>query len=238
MPDSLPPSLTAFPNSEAYIRTVLADADYDPLPFEQSFSRCKNCKGMCCYHGAHLNDEEAAFVQAVADQERDYFASKGIELPEQVVIEGTWRGKSSGKKTALKPWNYQERLPNFPQHWDNTACVFLTQEGWCGLQLYSEDCGKHKWFAKPLTCWLHPINFPETGGLTVYGKENDPTVYEDYAGFNTVTECGRPDPCGAPAYETLREELEFLGAIVGRDFYSEIKQALVGEDSKHPVHTR
>ena len=221
--------LTAFPNSESYLKEVLEETDYDPLPFEQKFSRCTDCKGMCCYHGAPLNEEEAEFLQSVADQERDYFASKGIELPEKVVIEGVWRGEPSGLKTAVRQWDYKERLPHFPKHWDNTACVFLNKEGWCGLQMYSNDCGKHKWFAKPLTCWLHPINFPDDGGMTVYGKEDDPTMYDDYPGFNTVTGCGKPDACGAPAYEVLRDELDFLGKIVGRDFYGEIKNALTGK---------
>ncbi len=231
MSDTPPPPpnspLTAFPGSEIYLKEVLAEADYDPLPFETKFSRCQNCHGMCCYHGAHLNDEEAAFVQAVADQEREYFATKGIDLPQTVVIDSVWRGEPCGKKTALKNWDYRERLSDFPEHWDNTACVFLNREGLCGLQMYSNDCGKHKWFAKPFTCWLHPIGFPETGGLTVYDSARDPTCFDNYPGFTTVTLCGRPDACGQPAYETLREELEFLGTIVGRDFYNEIKKTFV-----------
>lgn len=215
-------SLTAFPESEAYLRENLADIALETAPFARKISRCSACKGMCCYHGAHVNDEEAAFVQAVADQERDYFESLGLELPEEVIIEGVWRGEPSGKKTALKPWDYRERLPWFPAHWDNTACVFLTREGFCGLQLYSNDCDRHKWFAKPFTCWLHPITFPEDGGMTVYGPEDDPTIYDDYPGFNTVTHCGRPDLNGQPAYEVLRDELDFLGQIVGRDFHTEL----------------
>jgi hypothetical protein len=79
--------------------------------------------------------------------------------------------------------------------------------------------GKHPWFYKPLTCWLHPINVsPER--ITLYDEKTDPYRFPDYDGYLSRTFCGRTMSLGRPAYEVLRPELEFLGRILGRDFAS------------------
>jgi hypothetical protein len=170
----------------------------------------------------HLTQEQADVIRAIVDVNREYFASLGIDLPDEVVVEGVWRGEPSGLKTALKVWNYREKVAGFPSHWDNTACVFLSPEGYCGLQIYSQDMGMHPWYYKPLTCWLHPINFPEAGGITIYNKGNDPTIHPDYPGFNVVTLCGKSFDDGEPAKVVFEDELKFLGEIVGRDFTAEL----------------
>jgi len=218
--------LTAFPESENSLREALEEAPIFVETFKQPMKRCDSCKGMCCYHGAHINEEEAAFIRSVAKQEKEYFKGIGVELPEEVVINGEWRGEASGLKTALKPWNFNETVEDFPTHWENTACVFLTPEGYCGLQVYSKDCGLHPWWAKPMICWLHPVNFPQDGGIAVYDKESDPTIYEDYPGFNIYTRCGGCHADGDPAYQVLEDELSFLGNIVKRDLNAEIREAV------------
>lgn len=183
---------------------------------------------MCCYHGAHVNEEQAQVLQRLAQEEGAYFASIGVVLPETVIVEGHWRGQPSGGKTALKPWGFRALVEGFPAHWEETACVFLTPEGYCGLQALAASKGLHPWYFKPFTCWLHPIVIPEDCGIMIYEESNDPTIYPDYPGFNTVTPCGALAPEGLPAHEVLAPEIAFLGAMLGRDLLGEIREALNG----------
>lgn len=221
-----PAPITAFPCSEEGVRQTHGEMPVDAQSFTRKISQCKNCRGMCCYHGAHLNDEQAEVVRELAKSEREFFASMQIELPEEVVVDGYWRGEPSGLKTAVKQWDNREQVPGYPEHWDNTACVFLNPDGYCGLQALSVERGKHPWFYKPFPCWLHPLAVPEEQPICVWGEDNDPSVYEDYAGFNTVTWCGRTDECGSPAYMTLHYEIEFLGHMLGRNLHAEIREGL------------
>ena len=82
--------------------------------------------------------------------------------------------------------------------------------------------GKHPWYYKPFTCWLHPIKLSESG-IRLYDETSDPNKLPNYDGFVVRTFCGRTEAGGRPAVEVLKEELEFLGKLIGRDLIAEVQ---------------
>jgi hypothetical protein len=72
-------------------------------------------------------------------------------------------------------------------------------------------------------------------GVRLYDEHSDPNILPNYDGFVVRTHCGRTEPNGLPAVEVLKEELTYLGKLLGRDLLSEIEAALgPDEDRRHP----
>jgi hypothetical protein len=213
--------LTAFPETEEWLRNNCASAELDVLAFQRHISRCElsSCRGMCCYDGVYVDSGTADTLQQIAQARTEEFHDFGVTLPSIVVTEGVWRDQSTGLKTATKFNDFSSKVGDFPDHFDDTSCVFRCDDGKCSLQTLGMKDAKYRWFYKPLTCWLHPISVsPER--ITVYDEKTDPYRFPDYDGFLSRTFCGRTVPLGRPAYVVLRPELEFLGRIMGRDLTS------------------
>jgi hypothetical protein len=214
-------SLTAFPREELRLRHSHADAPVAAATFDRPLARCDlgHCRGMCCYDGIFLEPEVAAMLPRLARDEAAFFAGLGLRLPDQVVVDGEWRGQVRGPKTAVAPRPLSQTVPGFPRHFHDTACVFATADGRCGLQLLSVARGRHPWFYKPFGCWLHPITLWYEGRacIGVEDERTDSCRLPGYDGFLTATFCGQTAPSGRPAREVLREELAFLGAILQRE---------------------
>jgi hypothetical protein len=127
------------------------------------------------------------------------------------------------RKTATRAAAAGELAADFPPHFAATRCVFLDREHRCLLQRLALAAGRHPWFWKPVSCWMHPLQLRPAAVpdgppvLTVLGPADDPD------GFASCTPCGRPDPGGSPAREVLAEELGFLQALAGRDFAGELQ---------------
>ncbi|MGK7929427.1 MAG: hypothetical protein AB4290_30000 [Spirulina sp.] len=194
---------------------------------------------MCCYEGTFLTEEDAEILQNIAEREASFFTSIGFDLPEQVIIDyphyqkhemstHEWQGVLEHKATAVKPVKFSSFLDSFPEHFDDTACVFLTDLGQCGLQILAEAKGLHPWYYKPFVCWLHPIAItPLTDNnvlIQLPNSKNDPHRWGNFLGYTPYTFCGTTRPRGEAAFMILKKELKFLGEIVDRDFEKEIKQ--------------
>ena len=125
-------------------------------------------------------------------------------------------------------------MSGFPDHFSDTACVFHLDDGRCGLQVLSVARGRHPWHYKPTGCWLHPLTtaYDNVPGLGLHDNRTDPCQARAYPGFITSTLCGQSEEQGAPAYEVLREELDFLGKIAGRDLYAETVGAATQSDRR------
>lgn len=208
------------------LRRRLIRGCVDSGSFRRRLARCDlaACRGMCCYDGVYVSQESAAVISAIATKHGDFLAGLGMELPGQVIVEGEWAGKKSGLKTAVRPRAFSQTVEGYPKHFADTACVFLTAEGLCALQLLSEHLGHHPWYYKPVKCWLHPITVDGGGPsvLILHSQKTDPYRLPHYDGFVSTIFCGRTCLEGEPAYTVLAEELAFLSRIVGRDLLAEV----------------
>jgi hypothetical protein len=230
------PSLTAYPQAEAALRTQLANAPVASTTLKRPLARCElsHCGGMCCHDGIYLENDEPAVLTELAEREAEFFHSLGLELPERVVVHGEFREMVSGPRTALVPRVWRGRVQNYPAHFEDTACCFLTEDGRCGLQVLSVARGKHRWYYKPIGCWMHPLTMdcepaPSIGLHTI---QTDPYRLPGYEGFVSRTFCAHSCESGPPASETLQEELTMLGVILGRDLMQEISAQESSKESR------
>ena len=76
----------------------------------------------------------------------------------------------------------------------------------------------------PISCWLLPIKISNSE-IHLYDYTSDPFRFPDYDGFVSCTSCGQTSPCGLPAAEVLKPELEFLGQLLHRDLINEVNVA-------------
>lgn len=148
-----------------------------------------------------------------------------VNMPVQAIIAS--RGGRS-LKTATRDAKPVELAMDYPEHFPKTRCVFLDKEGRCRIQMHSVRQGRHPWFDKPLTCWIHPLVILPVSGdrsrplLTLVNEANDPQKTDNYRGFASCTHCGRLDKRGKKARQVLAAELEMLGLISGRDILGEL----------------
>jgi hypothetical protein len=225
------PPLTAYPATESALRAAMADAPLDHESFERPLSRCalERCHGTCCSEGVYLNAEVAATVRNLLRREAETFRSLGMERPEEAVVEELAYGARS-VRTALKPKPFRALVPDYPAHFPETACAFLLGGARCALQVAAQARGLHPWHYKPLACWLHPVSIsPE--GIRLHARASDPYG----GGWTSETHCGRTEPCGRPAREVLRAELEFLGGILGRDLLAADGVPTPARDARRPT---
>ena len=218
-------ALTAYPADEANLRRRMTGGSVDADSFKRLVARCEisTCRGMCCYDGVYVSPESAAVIEGLAIEQAAFFAGLGLRLPGRVIVEGTWRWKMGGLKTAVRLHAFSTTVKAFPSHFTDTACVFLTQGGHCSLQLLSIHLGRHPWYYKPMKCWIHPITLESDtrSVLLLHNERTDPYRLPGYDGFVSQIFCGRRRPDGAPASAVLAEELIFLSRIVGRNLLAE-----------------
>ncbi|MBT8044160.1 MAG: DUF3109 family protein [Verrucomicrobiae bacterium] len=218
---------TAYQRTAEVLRDQLREALIDHESFDQKVKACEleRCRATCCHDGVYLSDEEAEGVRAMVNEHAEQLAGYGLTLPDDPVVE-TRGGRSV--KTATRNADQGELADDFPEHFPKTRCVFLDREGRCGIQRLSVEQGRHQWFDKPLTCWIHPILIMLANRhrarplLTLVSPENDPQKREGYPGFSSCTHCGRPDADGKKARQVLAAELEMLGRLSGRDILGEL----------------
>ncbi|MGD1979902.1 MAG: DUF3109 family protein [Akkermansiaceae bacterium] len=177
---------------------LLVEAAIDHEAFEQRLALCDltKCRATCCHDGVILSREEADLIGEGVEEETS----------------GRWRTR----RVAATP---DDLANDFPDHFPKTRCVFLDDEHRCQWQLKAVDEGRHPWFYKPTSCWMHPLVVEQRHGrpvLTILSRE------WDEAGFASYTPCGRAEETGVPARECLKAELEMLREISGRDFYGEL----------------
>lgn len=192
---------TAFPETALALAQSLAEAAVDHGAFETPLAVCQlnKCRATCCHDGVILSDEEAGIL-----------AQKGRGIVE--LSDGRF-------KTATVSADSSELAEDFPAHFPKTRCVFLDEEHRCQWQLKAVSEGKHPWYYKPTSCWLHPLLLKRENDrplLTILTRDRD------QAQFASFTPCGKAAEDAAPAREALGMELKMLGEISGRDFYREL----------------
>ncbi len=218
---------TVYQKTAEVLREQVREALLDHDAFEQKVRACEleRCRATCCHDGVYLSQEEVEGIKKLLAENAEQFASYGLTLPEEPIIE-TRGGRSM--KTAIRGAEPDELADDFPRHFPKTRCVFLDKQGRCGIQRLSMEQGREPWFDKPLTCWIHPIVILPVSEersrplVTLVSPENDPQKTEEYPGFASCTHCGRLDEGGKKARQVLAAELEMLGEIAGRDILGEL----------------
>lgn len=205
---------TAFPATTRALRAAAGDAPFDAASFERPLSPCAlgRCHGTCCAEGVYLNPEAAAVVRTLERRHRAFFAAAGLDTSTPLVVEEPEAAGPPSVRTALRAKPFHALVADYPFHFPDTACAFLTPDARCGLQLLAAHEGRHPWHYKPLACWLHPISL-SPAGIRLHDPASDPYP----GGFTTATPCGRTDPAGRPAREVLGAELAYLGEVLGRE---------------------
>jgi hypothetical protein len=222
-------AIAAYEETIEWLGEVVSGMELDIAALQRPLRRCQleKCGGTCCYDGAYLGSEEADVIRGVAGDSRADFERLGLDLPDQVIVFGSWQGSLAGPKTATRPTAMRERVSDYPAHFPQTSCVFLLEDARCSLQVIAQERDLPPWFYKPVTCWMHPLTMEgiEEGKpiLTLHDERNDPQRSEGYDGFVSHTHCGRTCEGGESAFRILEDELCFLGGLAGRDLIAEIE---------------
>jgi hypothetical protein len=215
-------SLIAFGQLEKELRRQVREARLDHEAFQMPLKVCEltRCRATCCHDGVYLSDEEAVVVAGQVDEKSDLLANYGWHR-------SSWMETRDGRtKTRTIEAGEGGLATDFPAHFPRTRCVFLDEEHRCVLQRLAVDEGRHPWWWKPVSCWLHPLLLRHAADgrplLTLARPEGDPAAREGYPGFGSHTPCGMERADGIPAWQALRGELELLGRIGGRDLVTEL----------------
>lgn len=212
---------SVFSDDIQYLQQILTDVDFNANAFQRRISQCdlKDCKGSCCYDGIYLSEESAATILKLSVEKASFFKSIGLKLPKSVIVQGNYHDQFSGPKTATRPHPFSSIASNHPRHFNDTACVFMLDDGRCSLQVLGESENKHRWHYKPVDCWLHPIYIDDQDDLctvTLPDEDTDPYRTSDYPGYTCFTQCGRTDQSGDKAIDVLKEEIACLSKLRGR----------------------
>ena len=192
---------TAFRETAVSLSVALIEAAVDHEEFEMPLAVCQltKCRATCCHDGVILSEEEARVL-----------GGEGEDI---------LRLSDGRLKTRAVDASEPELAEDFPDHFPRTRCVFLDSEHRCKWQLKAVEEGKHPWYYKPISCWMHPLLLAQKDGrpiLTIVSPEND-TV-----GFASATPCGKVSAGAEPARKALGMELKMLSEVSGRDFYREL----------------
>ncbi|SMP01484.1 Tetratricopeptide repeat-containing protein [Laceyella tengchongensis] len=178
---------------------------------EPKIKRClMKCEALCCYDGVYLLDGEEEKLKETVKNYPAYFT----HLPEEFVVDGNWRDLMVGRKTAVRPHQYQ--TDSYPIHFEPTRCVFTDENGLCSLQKVATDLDYHPWKFKPLACWAFPLRLVD-GKITGPPEkdEQDPDyVDETYPGYMKFVPCGCHHDQGESWVELYKQEIWYLDWVL------------------------
>ncbi len=223
-------AITAYPELERELGRQIREAAVDYESFSQRLKLCEfgSCRATCCHDGVYLTDEEQQVIGEVIQTGK-------ARLEKYGWTGEAWLTNEGGRAKSITLEN-EDPGARFPAHFPQTRCVFLDAGHRCVLQRLAMDEGRHPWFWKPISCWMHPLVLKpgERGGrplLMLPEPGNDPSAKRDYPGFSSCTPCGMNVADGKPATEVLREELGLLGKIACRDLVAELEAGLDDQQS-------
>lgn len=171
----------------------------DPLlKTSHPVQRCgwPDCGAACCIYGAWVDLTLAEDILAHADLIAEY-------LPPDLRYPDLWfDDREEIDQHALSGRVTHTAVLPTPDHYGETACIFLRSDRQCALQTAAQENDLHPWRFKPFYCILHPLEIKD-GRITL----DDPAVM-----VNEPASCLRACEEARPLVETFREELEyFLG---------------------------
>jgi hypothetical protein len=172
--------------------------------------RCRldECKGACCLHGAWLDRIEADGLLSAAHLIMPH-------LPESAREPALWfDGRCESDPHALSGEVVHTTVLPAPDHYGETACIFLRPDHKCALQVAATAAGEHPWRLKPFYCILHPLDLDEQGRITL--DEGEALRAEPASCLRASTEA-------TPLAVTFEPELIYL---LGETAYQQILETI------------
>jgi hypothetical protein len=175
------------------------------------------CRAACCLYGVWIDRNEAQDILANADLISPHMEPENREP-------GDWfDGREEPDEHSISGRTVHSTVLPDPQHYGETACVFLRKDHLCALQVAANANGLHPWRFKPFYCILHPLDLDEQGRMTL--DETDLMLAEPGS-------CLRPADQPIPLVHTFEPELRYL---LGEKGYLKLLEAKNQGESPCPT---
>lgn len=153
------------------------------------------CHAACCLHGVWIDRLEQKDILANA-------AKIALHMAADLQDPADWFDeREEADDHSISGWVVHSTVLPDPNHYGETACVFLRQDHLCALQVAATAEGLHPWRFKPFYCILHPLDIDDDGRITLDETE----LMLDEPGS-----CLRPAEQLIPLIETFEPELRYL----------------------------
>jgi hypothetical protein len=153
------------------------------------------CRAACCLYGVWIDRIEAREILANA-------GSIASHMEEEYRDSSDWfDGREEPDEYATSGWTVHSTVVPAPDHYGETACIFLRKDHLCALQVAAQASGLHPWRYKPFYCILHPLDLDDEGRITL--DETGAMVEEP---GSCLRRAARP----IPLLETFEPELRYL----------------------------
>jgi hypothetical protein len=153
------------------------------------------CHAACCLYGVWIDRLEAQEI-------RNHAALIAPHLEPENRDPADWfDGREEPDENATTGWTVHSTVLPDPDHYGETACIFLRKDHLCALQVAADANGLHPWRFKPFYCILHPLDLDEQGRITLDETE----LLLDEPGS-----CLRAAETNIPLVETFEPELRYL----------------------------
>ena len=164
------------------------------------------CRAACCLHGVWIDRLEAQDILANA-------ARIAPHLPPENRDPADWLdGSEEPDEHSLSGYTVHSTVLPAPDHYGETACIFLRTDHKCALQVAADAEGLHPWRFKPFYCILHPLDLDEQGRITL---DETALMLEEEGS------CLRPAETPIPLLETFAPELRYL---LGEKGYARLRR--------------
>lgn len=163
----------------------------------EAMQRCTlgECRAACCLYGVWIDRLEAREILANADLIARHMAEENRDPSDW------FDGREEEDENAPSGWTVHSNVLPAPEHYGETACIFLREDHLCALQVAAQTSGLHPWRFKPFYCILHPLDLDDEGRITL--DETEPMLAESGS-------CLRPADHPIPLVETFEPELRYL----------------------------
>jgi hypothetical protein len=166
------------------------------------------CQAACCLHGVWIDRVEAQDIRLNA-----YWIAPHLEAENQNPADW-FDGREEPDDNALSGWTVHSTVLPDPDHYGETACIFLRKDHKCALQVAADAAGLHPWRFKPFYCILHPLDLDEEGRIT---------LDETHLMLEEPGSCLRSSDHPVPLLETFEPELRYL---LGEKGYRRLREQI------------
>lgn len=162
------------------------------------------CHAACCLHGVWIDGLEAQEI-------RNHAALIAPHMEPENRDPGDWfDGREEPDDNATTGWTVHSTVLPDPDHYGETACIFLRKDHLCALQVAADANHLHPWRFKPFYCILHPLDLDEQGRITL---DETGLLLEEPG--SCLRRADRP----IPLVETFEPELRYL---LGQNAYERL----------------